>query len=213
LRYLKDAYLRFKRVGLIRGIFLLGVNHILPWQLIEVLYLNKKITVIIGVVILIIIMALVYNIMASGTHYSSKDSEGNEISFNYPNGWAFQERTPGTLIQGEKNSTDNSTYHSVVTISKISLNGTSLEQVKNNDIYFKTGKVFNETNRTVDGTQASVIDIEEMAGPERGKLGEVKLVLFSKDNYIYTISFVTGGSLENLKSDIDHILNSFHTGK
>jgi hypothetical protein len=177
-----------------------------------VLYLNKKVTVIIGVVILIILIGLVYNIMASGTHYSSKDSGGNEISFNYPNGWTFQERTPGTLIQGEKNGTDNSTNRSVVTISKISLNGTSLDQVKNNDIYLKTGKVFNETNRSIDGVQAAVIDIEEMAGPERGKLGEVKLILFSKDNYIYTISFVTGGSLENLKNDIDHILNSFHTG-
>jgi hypothetical protein len=99
----------------------------------------------------------------------------------------------------------------VVTINKISLNGTSLDQVKNNNIYIKTGKVFNETNRTVDGVKASVIDIEEMAGPERGKLGEVKLVLYSKDNYIYTISFVTGGSLEKLKGDIDHILNSFQT--
>lgn len=156
-------------------------------------------------------MALVYNIVASGTHYNSTDSEGNEISFNYPNGWTFQERTPGTLIQGEKNGTDNSTNRSVVTISKISLNGTSLAQVKNNDIYFKTGKVFNETNRSVDGVQAAVIDIEEMGGPERGKLGEVKLVLFSKDNYAYIISFVTGGSLENLKKDIDHILNSFQT--
>lgn len=150
--------------------------------------------------------------MASGTHYSSKNSEGKEISFNYPNGWAFQERTPGALIQGEKNSTDNSTNRSVVTITKISANGTSLDRVKNNDIYFKTGKVLNETNRTVDGVQASVIDIEEMAGPERGKLGEVKLVLFTKDNYIYTISFVTGGSLEGIKNDIDHILNSFHAG-
>jgi hypothetical protein len=178
-----------------------------------VLYLNKKVTVIIGVVIIIIIMGLVYNIMASGTHYSSKDSEGNEISFNYPNGWTFQERTPGALIQGEKNSTDNSTNRSVVTLTKISLNGTSMDQVKNNNIYFKTGKVFNETNRTVDGIQASVLDIEEMAGPERGKLGEVKLVLFSKDNYIYTITFVTGGTLEGIKNDIDHILNSFRTAK
>nr|WP_319374880.1 PsbP-related protein [uncultured Methanobacterium sp.] len=174
--------------------------------------MNKKVTGIIVVVILILLMAFVYNIMASGTHYSSKDSSGNEISFNYLNGWAFQERTAGVLIQGEKNSTDNSTNRSVVTITRISVNKTSLDQVKNNDIYFKTGKVLNETNRTVDGVQASVIDIEEMAGPERGKLGEVKLVLFSKDNYIYTISFVTGGSLEGLKNDIDHILNSFHTG-
>lgn len=156
-------------------------------------------------------MGLIYNIMASGTHYISNDSKGSEISFNYPNGWTFQERTPGALIQGEKNSTDNSTNRSVVTITKISLNGTSLDQVKNRDIYFKTGKVFNETNRSVDGVQASVIDIEEMGGPERGKLGEVKLILFSKDNNIYTISFVTGGSLENLKNDIDHIVNSFQT--
>ena len=163
------------------------------------------------VVVLIILVALVFSIMASGTHYSSKNNEGKEISFNYPNGWSFSERTPGELIHGEKNSTDNSTNRSVVTITKISLNGTTLDQVKNDNIYIKTGKVFNETNRSVDGVQASVIDIEEMAGPKRGKLGEVKLVLFSKDNYIYTISFVTGGSLVNMKSDIDHILNSFQT--
>ncbi|AUB56261.1 MAG: hypothetical protein KO318_02850 [Methanobacterium sp.] len=162
-------------------------------------------------VVFIILLAMVFSIMASGTHFSSKNNEGKEISFNYPNEWSFSERTPGELIQGEKNSTDNSTNRSVVTINKISLNGTSLDQVKNNNIYIKTGKVFNETNRTVDGVKASVIDIEEMAGPERGKLGEVKLVLYSKDNYIYTISFVTGGSLEKLKGDIDHILNSFQT--
>ncbi len=58
-----------------------------------------------------------------------------------------------------------------------------------------------------------MIDIDEMAGPERGKLGEVKLVLLSKDDYIYTITFVTGGTLEKMKGDIDHILNSFQTGK
>lgn len=176
------------------------------------LYLNldKKFIVII-VIVFIIFVSLVLSIMASGTHYSSKDNEGKEISFNYPSGWSFSERTPGALIQGEKNSTDNSTNRSVVTITKISLNGTSLDQLKQDNIYLKTGKVFNETNRTVDGVQASVIDIEEMAGPERGKLGEVKLVLFSKDNYAYIISFVTGGSLENLKKDIDHILNSFQT--
>nr|WP_243687697.1 PsbP-related protein [Methanobacterium formicicum] len=92
-------------------------------------------------------------------------------------------------------------------------NGTSLDQVKSNDIYLKTGTVINETNRSVDGVQATVIDIDEMAGPERGKLGEVKLVLLSKDDYIYTITFVTGGTLEKMKGDIDHILNSFQTGK
>ncbi|EKF86515.1 PsbP-related protein [Methanobacterium formicicum] len=173
--------------------------------------MKKKFIAIITVV-LIILLVLGYNIMTSGTHYSSKDSDGNEISFNYPNGWAFQERTPGELIQGEKNSTENTTNRSVVTITRISANGTSMDQVKNNNIYFTTGKVFNETNRSIDGVQATVLDIDEMGGPERGKLGEVKLVIFSKDNYIYTISFVTGGSLENLKSDIDHILNSFQTG-
>lgn len=172
--------------------------------------LDNRFLVIITVVF-IILLAVVFSVMASGTHYSSKNNDGKEISFNYPNGWSFSERTPGELIQGEKNSTDNSTNRSVVTINKISLNGTSLDQVKNNNIYVKTGRIFNETNRTMDGVQASVIDIEEMAGPERGKLGEVKLILFSKDNYIITISFVTGGSLENLKGDIDHILNSFQT--
>ncbi len=157
-------------------------------------------------------LVLGYYIMTSGTHYTSKDSDGNEISFNYPNGWSFQERTPGVLIQGEKNSTENTTNRSVVTITRISANETSLDQVKNNNIYFTTGEVFNETNRSIDGVQATVLDINEMGGPERGKLGEVKLVIFSKDNYIYTISFVTGGSLENLESDINQILNSFQTG-
>jgi uncharacterized protein YxjI len=52
--------------------------------------------------------------------------------------------------------------------------------------------------------------IDEMAGPERGKLGEVSLVIFKKDDYIYTITFVTGGSLEDIEDDINHILNSFH---
>ncbi|PKL73605.1 MAG: hypothetical protein CVV29_02655, partial [Methanobacteriales archaeon HGW-Methanobacteriales-2] len=106
-------------------------------------------------VVFIILLAMVFSIMASGTHFSSKNNEGKEISFNYPNEWSFSERTPGELIQGEKNSTDNSTNRSVVTINKISLNGTSLDQVKNNNIYIKTGKVFNETNRTVDGVKAS----------------------------------------------------------
>ena len=85
-----------------------------------------------------------------------------------------------------------------------------LDQVKSNDIYVKTGKIVNETNRTVDGVTATVIDIEEMGGPERGKLGEVKLILFSKDNYIYSISFVTGESIKDIEKDIDLILNSFH---
>lgn len=116
-------------------------------------------------------------------------------------------------FKGKKNSTDNSTYRSVVTITRTLANGTSLDQVKSNDIYLKTGTVINETNRSVDGVQATVIDIDEMAGPERGKLGEVKLVLLSKDDYIYTITFVTGGTLEKMKGDIDHILNSFQTGK
>ena len=175
-------------------------------------FINKKFMVV-AAVILVIILAMVYFTIASGTHYTSKDSKGNEISFNYPSGWVFQERTAGELIQGEKNSTDNSTYRSVVTITRTLANGTSLDQVKSNDIYLKTGTVINETNRSVDGVKATVIDIDEMAGPERGKLGEVKLVLLSKDDYIYTITFVTGGTLEKMKGDIDHILNSFQTGK
>ncbi|NYB53076.1 MAG: hypothetical protein HVN35_11040 [Methanobacteriaceae archaeon] len=170
--------------------------------------LNKKIIILSGI-LLIVILVLIYNIMTSGTHFTSADADGKEISFNYPDGWAFQERTAGTLIQGEKNGT-NSTAHSVVTIRKISANGTSLDQVKNNDIYVKTGKIVNETNRTVDGATATVLDIDEMGGPERGKFGEVKLILFSKGDYIYIISFVTGDSMKNLQKDIDHILNSFH---
>ena len=34
--------------------------------------------------------------MTSGTHFTSKDNDGNEISFNYPDGWAIQERTAGS---------------------------------------------------------------------------------------------------------------------
>lgn len=170
-------------------------------------YFNKKIILIISIV-LIVLLVLVYNIMTSGTHFTSKDKDGMEISFNYPDGWTMQERTAGVLIQGD--NTGNSTKRSVVTISKISTNGTSVDQVKNNDIYVKTGKIVNKTNRTVDGVTATVIDIDEMGGPERGKLGEVKFILFSKNNYIYTITFVTGESLKNIQKDIDHILNSFH---
>ena len=68
-------------------------------------YLNKKIILYIGIV-LIVLCVFVYNIMTSGTHFTSKDSEGNEISFNYPDGWSIQERASGVLIQGEKNATD-----------------------------------------------------------------------------------------------------------
>nr|WP_054858788.1 hypothetical protein [Methanobacterium formicicum] len=57
---------------------------------------------VVAAVILVIILAMVYFTIASGTHYTSKDSKGNEISFNYPSGWVFQERTAGELIQGEK---------------------------------------------------------------------------------------------------------------
>jgi len=180
-----------------------------------VLYLDKKITldkkiIIILAIALIIVFGLVYNILTSGTHYNSTGEDGIEISFNYPDGWAFQERTAGVLIQGEKNGTDNSTNRSVATINRISTNGTSLDQIRNNNAYIKTGKIVNETNRTIDDVEATVIDIDEMGGPDRGKLGEVKLILFSKDDYIYTISFVTGGSIKDIESDINHILNSFH---
>ncbi len=161
-------------------------------------------------IVLIVLCAVVYNIMTSGTHFTSKDTEGKEISFNYPDGWSIQERTAGVLIQGEKNATDNSTKRSVVTITKTPINGNSIEQVKTNDIYFKTGKIVNETNRTVDGVTATLLDIEEMGGPERGKLGEVKLIFFSKGNYIYSIIFVTGDSIKNIQKDIDLFLNSFH---
>lgn len=172
-------------------------------------YLNKKIILIVGIV-LIVLCVFVYNIMTSGTHFTSKDTDGNEISFNYPDGWSIQERASGVLIHGEKNATENSSKRSVVTITKISTNGNSMEQVKTNDIYFKTGKIVNETNRTIDGVTATVLDIEEMGGPERGKLGEVKLILFSKGNYIYSIVFVTGDSIKNIEKDVDLFLNSFH---
>jgi hypothetical protein len=194
----------------VRNIFLLLVIHKSYDDLFEVLYLNKKI-IIISCIVLIVLLVLVYNIMTSGTHFTSKDKDGKEISFNYPDGWTIQERTAGVLILGEKNGTGNSTKHSVVTISKISANGTSVDQVKTNDIYVKTGKIVNETNRTVDGVTATVLDIDEMGGPERGKLGEVKFILFSKDYYIYSISFVTGESIKEIQKDIDLILNSFHT--
>jgi hypothetical protein len=173
---------------------------------------SKKYLIIIAI-IAIIFIALIYNVLASGTHYTSKGEDGVEISFNYPAGWAFQERTAGILIQGEKNGTDNTTNRSVVTIAKVSANSTSVEQIKSNNIYIKTGKITNETNRTVADATAQVIDIDEMAGPERGKLGEVKLVLFSKDNYIYTITFLNGQTVKGLENDINHILNSFNINK
>jgi len=183
----------------------------------EVLCLDKKITdkkipIIIAIAV-IIILGLVFYILTAGTPYTSKGEDGIEISFNYPNGWAFQDRTPGVLIQGEKNGTDNSTNRSVVTINRIAANETSLDQIRNDNPYIKTGSIVNETNRTIDGVEAAVIDIDEMGGPDSGKIGEVKLVLFSKDDYIYTISFVTGGSIKDIESDINHILNSFHINK
>lgn len=151
--------------------------------------------------------------MSSGTNFTSNGTDGMKISFNYPDGWAFQERSPGVLIQGEKNGTIDATNRSVVTIARVSGNGTTIDKIKNNDVYIKTGKIVNETNRTIDGVEAKVINIDEMAGPERGKLGEVELIIFSKDNYIYTISFVTGGTLKSIENDINFILNSFHVIK
>jgi hypothetical protein len=170
--------------------------------------LDKKMIIVIAIV-LVIFLGLIYMVLTSGTHYTSKDSE-MEISFNYPDGWTFQERKAGVLIQGEKNGTDNSTKRSVVTITKVSANGTSVKQIKNENSYINTGKIVNKTNRTVDGIKTTEIKIYEMSGPERGKLGEVSLVIFKKDDYIYTISFVTGGSLKDIENDIGHILNSFH---
>jgi len=43
-------------------------------------FINKKF-LLIAAVILIIFLAMVYYIIASGTHYTSKDSNGNEIRF------------------------------------------------------------------------------------------------------------------------------------
>ncbi len=41
-----------------------------------------------------------------------------EISFNYPDGWTFEDRQAGVLIQGEKNGTGDSDKRTVVTITK-----------------------------------------------------------------------------------------------
>jgi hypothetical protein len=174
-----------------------------------VLNLDKKMIIIIAIVI-IIFLGLIYSVLTSGTHYTSKDDNKMEISFNYPDGWTFEDRQAGVLIQGEKNGTGDSDKRTVVTITKISANGTSVKQIKKENVYINTGKLINETNRTIDGVQTKEMIIDEMAGPERGKLGEVSLVIFKKDDYIYTITFVTGGSLEDIEDDINHILNSFH---
>ncbi len=173
---------------------------------------SKKYIIIIAIVAIISI-TLIYNIVTSGTNYTSKGQDGVEISFNYPTGWAFEERAAGALIQGEKNGTSNVTNRSVVTIAKVAANSTSVEQIKSNNIYIKTGTITNETNRTVAGVTAQVINIDEMAGPERGKLGEVELILFSKDDNIYTITFLNGETVKGLENDINHILNSFNINK
>ncbi len=161
-------------------------------------------------VVIIIFLGLIYSVLTSGTHYTSKDDNKMEISFNYPDGWTFEERQAGVFIQGEKNGTGDNDNRTVVTIKKISANGTSVKELKKENVYINTGKLVNETNRTIDGVQTKEMIIDEMAGPERGKLGEVSLVIFKKDDYIYTITFVTGGSLEDIEGDINHILNSFH---
>jgi hypothetical protein len=163
------------------------------------------------IIILVVIFAAVYLITSSGTHYSSNDTAGKEISFNYPTGWAFEDQTAGVVIQGEKNATNSTSSRAVVTISKISAGGTSVDKIKSDDTYVKTGKIVNETNLTVDGTKAIAVTIEEMGGPEIGKIGESKLILFTKNGNIYKISFVTGDTIKTIQSDIDFIVNSFHT--
>jgi hypothetical protein len=57
-------------------------------------------------------------VLTSGTHYTSKDDNKMEISFNYPDGWTFEDRQAGVLIQGEKNGTGDSDKRTVVTITK-----------------------------------------------------------------------------------------------
>lgn len=141
----------------------------------------------------------------SANQFTTKDSAGKEMSFTIPAGWTFEERAPGMVVSGETNKTN----HTAVTISKLPTNGASLEVLKNNATYVKTGKIVSEVNRTVDGVQAYEITTDQMAGALIGKIGEAKDIIFIKNGNVYKISFFTGGTLQQIQQDIDTIVNSF----
>lgn len=166
--------------------------------------LNKSM---IGILSILVLVVLVSGCSStnSANHYSSKDTTGKEISFDYPNGWTFEDRAAGIVIQGEKNDTNITT----VTISKLPAGSSSLETLKNNSTLVRTGTIVSETNRTVDGVTAKEITLNQVAGAAIGKIGEAKVVIYIKNGNVYTISFFTGDTIQNIQDDIDTIVNSF----
>jgi len=127
------------------------------------------------------------------------------MSFDIPEGWAFKDKAPGIVIQGETNKTNFTS----VTISKLPANGASLEDLKHNTTYVRIGKIVSETNRTVDGVKAYEITTK-ISGKVVGELGEGKDYVFVKDGYVYDIGFYTGETLSKIQKDIDTVVNSFH---
>ena len=164
---------------------------------------NKAIIGIMAVLILVVLASGCTS--TSGNQFTTKDSSGKEMSFTIPDGWAFSEDAPGVVVSGETNKTN----HTAVTISKLPANGASLEDLKHNTTYIKTGKIVSEVTRTVDGVQAYEITTDQMAGVLIGKIGEAKDIVFVKDGNVYKISFFTGETLQQIQQDIDTIVNSF----
>jgi outer membrane lipoprotein-sorting protein len=167
--------------------------------------MNNK--AIIGILSMLILVVLASGCTSSSStnQYSSKDSAGNTMSFDIPDGWIFKDKAPGIVIQGETNKTNFTS----VTISKLSADGSSLEDLKHNATYARIGKIVSETNRTVDGVKAYQITTK-ISGQVVGQLGEGKSFVFVKDGNMYTIEFYTGEKLSKIQQDIDTIVNSFH---
>lgn len=168
--------------------------------------MNKSV---IGILSILVLVVLVSGCSStnSANHYISKDAAGKEMSFDYPNGWTFEDRAAGIVIQGEKNGTNNT----AVTISKLPAGSSSLETLKNNATLVRTGTIVSETNRTVDGVNAMEVTLNQVAGTAIGKIGEAKVVIYIKNGNVYTISFFTGDTLQTIQNDIDTIVNSFKT--
>lgn len=167
--------------------------------------MNNK--AIIGIMSILIIIVLASGCTSStpSNQYTSKDSAGSTMSFDVPDGWAFEDKAPGIVIQGETNKTN----YTSVTISKLPTGGASLEDLKHNTTYVKIGDITSETTRTVDGVQAYEITTK-ISGGVVGELGEGKDFVFVKDGYMYNIAFYTGETLAKIQQDIDTIVNSFH---
>ena len=165
--------------------------------------MNNK--AIMGIMVVIILTVLASGCTSSSNQYTSKDSTGNTMSFDVPNGWAFKDKAAGIVIKGETNKTN----YTSVTISKLSANGVSLEDLKHNTTYVKIGDIVSETNRTVDGVKAYEI-ATKLSGNVVGKLGEGKDYVFVKNGNLYTIEFYTGETLSKIQQDMDTIVNSFH---